>query len=515
MTTLVEEIMDLLLETISQVFTFKMIFMSLGGTAIGILFGALPGLGASSGMALLMPLTFFLHPAEAQVVLLGIYTGAIFGGSWAAILINVPGCAASLMTSLDGYPMARKGQARRALGLSATCSSIGGMFGIIVLICIAPLIASFALAFAAPEYATLALLGLSSMVLVSASSPIKGYIGVTLGLLISMVGMDPMVFVERFTFGNLDLNSGINYIIIIIGIFGIGEVFSQIFSPASAEGASITVQDKGSAWPSRSDWKLIGKNAAYPCMIGAGIGALPGAGATIAAVISYNRAMMASKNRESFGKGNPEGVIASETANNATIGGSLVPLLTLGIPGSTATAVLLGALMMNNITPGPMLFTDHLDLIYVIFSALILADFFMLIIGMLAAPYVSTILKLSMPLLMTIIVIISIFGTYSLQTSMLDVYIMVGAGFFGYVLKLLNISIGGFVLGLVLGPIIESNFRSALEMSLNGYMIFITRPISLITLLITLLLILSPLIKVFYKKYKLNKNAPASQTGSN
>ena len=479
-----------------------MLLLVIGGTIVGITVGALPGLTATMGVAILLPVTFYLTPEKGMMILLGIYVGGIYGGSIAAILMNIPGCPASIMTTLDGYPMTQKGEGGRAIGIATTASFVGGTFGVLALMFIAPILARFALSFGPPEYAMLAFFGLSAIVMVAAKSIVKGFIGVVLGLLMATVGMDPVVSVPRFTFGSIDLMTGINYIPVVIGLFGLAEVLGQILTRRKRD----TVKQKlKRVIPTLPDLKKIFRNSFYPCWMGTFIGALPGAGATIAAIISYNRAVQTAKEPDRFGTGIPEGLIACETANNATIGGAMVPLLTLGIPGSAVTAVLLGAFMMHNIQPGPLLFIEHANLVYIIFVGLIVANVAMLVFGIAGAKVIPRVVNLPKDSLLPTIALLCIVGAFALNNSLFEVGIMVGSGIIGFLLREIGISAGPIILGLILGPIAESNFRGALELSAGNPLIFVTRPVSVVVFILTVGLFTYPFIRNTILKRKEGK----------
>ncbi len=491
--------MDLFLTGLISILHPKMLFFIFGGTFIGITLGALPGLSATMGVAILLPVTFYLPPEQGMLILLGVYVGGIYGGSIAAILLNIPGCPASLMTTLDGYPMTKKGQGGRAIGIATTSSFVGGVIGVLALIFVAPFLAQAALSFGPAEYAMLAFLGLSAIVIVAAKSIVKGFIGVVIGLLMATVGMDPIVSVPRFTYGSIDLMSGISYIPVVIGLFGLSEVMVQTLQMKQLKAVRQTI---GQVFPNLADFKKIFRHFFHPAWIGTLIGALPGAGASISAIISYNRAVQASKKPDEFGSGIPEGLISCETANNASIGGALVPLLTLGIPGSAVTAVLLGALMMHDITPGPLLFVQQPGLVYTIFAGLLMANLAMLILGLAGGKVFPRIVNLKQSALLPSIIVLCSVGAFAINNSMFEVGIMFVCGIGGFFLRELAISPGPIILGLILGPIAESNFRGALELSRGSLLIFVQKPISLIILIVTISLLLSPFLRGWLLKTK-------------
>ncbi len=496
--------MDYFFSAMQTVFSPLMLLFIFGGTALGIVVGALPGLSATMGLAVMLPITFYMDPAHGILMLLGMYVGAIYGGSFSAILLNIPGAPPAVMTALDGYPMAQRGEAGRAIGLSSFASTLGGIFGVVCLIVIAPWLANFALKFGPAEYTMLALFGLSAIVAVSSKSYIRGFIGVTIGLLLATVGFDPFTNMPRFTFGQIDLMSGISYVPIVIGMFGLTEILTQCLE---LDLVTSAIQKVGSVIPGKDDMKLLFSRFIPSSIIGTIVGVLPGAGGTIASIISYNQAMQTSKEPERFGTGIPDGLIAAESANNAAVGGSLVPLLTLGIPGSSPAAILLGALLIHNLRPGPMLFVNETVLVYTMFIGLMLAQFAMLFVGLLmagAAPYIISIRK---TIMLPIITLLCVVGAYALQNSYFDVGIMVIFGGVGFLLKQFGIKPPPIILGLILGPMVETNLRSTLEITDEGMAVFLHRPISVVLILLTVLVILFPL----WQKHKRKKGSLSSR----
>jgi putative tricarboxylic transport membrane protein len=501
--------MNAILAALQAVFELKMLFFIFGGTALGILVGALPGLSATMGLAVVLPLTFYMKPAEGLIVLCGMYVGALYGGSFSAILLNIPGTPPAVMTGLDGYPMAQRGEAGRAIGISTISSFIGGLFGVICLIVIAPLLAKVALSFGPPEFTLLAIFGLSAIVAVASESLLRGFVGIIIGLLLATVGMDPFTSVPRFTFDRVELMSGISYVPVVIGMFGLAEVLSQSMEFGLTR---EILQKVKNVIPGKTDILKIMHRFLPPSIIGTLIGVLPGAGGTIASIISYNQAVQTSKEPDKYGTGIPEGVIAAETANNAEVGGSLVPLLTLGIPGSSPAAILLGAMMIHNLSPGPMLFIRERVLVDTIFIGLIVAQFALLIVGLLmakAAPYIISIRKEAM---LPIIALLCVVGSYALKNSYFDLLIMLVFGVLGFFLKEIGVKPPPIILGLILGPLAENNLRSTLEISDKGLIIFITRPICIVLLILTLLVILYPLIQKRMKAKKKISGVAATKT---
>jgi putative tricarboxylic transport membrane protein len=482
--------MDVLFNAMGQVFQPHMVLIILLGNFIGVVVGALPGITGSMAIAILLPLTFSMSAAEGLMLLLGIYPGGIFGGSIAAILLNLPGDPPAVMTTLDGYPMAQKGEAGRAIGLSTTASLIGSLFGILCLIVIAPMLAKFALSFGPPEFFMLCVFGLSSIAAVATKDLVTGFVACGLGLLLGEVGMDPVFSVQRFTFGHVELQSGIPFGPLIIGLFGLAELFRQTLGPL--EKLELRMKQIRKVFPSWEDMKKCSTVMLRGSIIGTIIGALPGAGATIAAIISYNVTAGIDKDPKRFGTGVPEGIAAPESANNASVGGALIPLLTLGIPGSTITAILIGAFMVHDIYPGPLLFVKHLDLVYVIFIGLIVASFGFALFGFLSARFGPLVLKAPPGVIIPMIAIFCLVGAYSARENVWDIGLAVFFGVAAYFLGEFGISTPPIILGYVLGPLVEENFRSSLKLSGGNPSIFVTRPICLVCLLLTIVILFYP-----------------------
>lgn len=490
--------MQLLLEGFEQILTINNIFIVLFGSGIGIIIGALPGLNASMGVALLLPLTYGMEPLSAIVMLLGIYCGAIYCGSITAILIKTPGTTAAACTVYDGYEMAQKGEAGKALGMAATASLIGGLFSVIVLIFLSPPLARIALAFGPPEYFALAFFGLSIITSLSTDNMIKGLVSAVLGLLLSTVGLDILTGYPRFTFGNVEMLNGISFIPVLIGLFAVSQVFINVEKNAAygevkskISGMMLSLKDVLSVWTT------ILRSA----IIGTVIGILPGAGATIAAFIGYNEAKRWSKHPEKFGTGILEGIAAPETANNAATGGAMVPLLSLGIPGSETTAVLVGAFMIQGLRPGPLLYRDHPELVYGIFAGLIMANIAFYLLGMFGARIFAQVTRIPYRILLPLIMVFAVVGSYAENNSLFDILLMLIFGIVGYFMKKFEFPTSPLVLALVLGPLTESSFRRGLIMSQGNWSIFIARPISLVLIIIGLITLISP----FYNMIKKSK----------
>lgn len=489
--------MDALLQTLQpSVLLYMMI-----GVLLGIFIGALPGLTATMGVAILIPLTFWLQPAEGLAMLIAIYCSAIFAGGVPAILINAPGTPASMATAWDGYELSKKGKTGLALGINAIYSALGGLVSTIFLLVAAFPISKIALSFGPPEYFALAIFGLTMMISVSGSSINKGLIMGFIGLFIATIGLDPMLSFPRFTFGNPTLLSGISFIPIMIGLFGLGEVLSQILT--SSRDGEIKSTKIGRILPNKEEWKLMRKPFWFSSALSTIIGAIPGAGGDIASLMSWEQSKRFSKKKEEFGKGSLEGLAASSTANNAVIGGAFTTMLTLGLPGDSVTAILIGALMMYGMQPGPTLFTDHVDFVYIIICLLFIANIIVLIVGVAGANLFSRILLIKKEIIWVAVILFSIVGAYALNNSFFDVWVMAISGVIGVILRKLDFPLGPLILALILGPMAESNLRRSLSMSVDGTAsFFFTRPLTVALLSLALISLFFPLIKKLIMKHK-------------
>lgn len=473
------------------------------GVLLGIFIGALPGLTATMGVAILIPLTFWLQPEEGLAMLIAIYCSAIFAGGVPAILINAPGTPASMATAWDGYELSKQGKTGLALGINAIYSALGGIVSTIFLLAAAFPISKFALSFGPPEYFALAIFGLTMMISVAGSSISKGLIMGFLGLFIATIGLDPMLSLPRFTFGSTTLLDGISFIPIMIGLFGLGEVLTQILTTNGSD--EVKKSKIGRIIPNRAERKLMRKPFWFSSMLSTIIGAIPGAGGDIASLMSWEQSKRFSKNKEEFGKGSLEGLCASSTANNAVIGGAFTTMLTLGLPGDSVTAILIGALMMYGMQPGPTLFTDHIDFVYIIISLLFIANIIVLIIGVAGANLFSRILLIKKEIIWAAVILFSIVGAYALNNSFFDVWVMAISGVIGVIFRKLDFPLGPLILALILGPMAESNLRRSLSMSVDGTAAFIfTRPITMTLLALAIISLFYPLIKKLISKKKDN-----------
>ena len=477
------------------------------GTAIGITFGAIPGLTAPMGVALFLSFTFGMDPIAAFGLLLGIYCGGTYGGSITAILIRTPGSPASAATVMDGYPMAQKGKAAKALSMAVTASCIGGLFSCVILMLVAPQLARFALKFGPPEYFAVGLFGLSIVASLASNNLKKGILTAMLGLCLTTIGIDPISGNLRFTFGIPKLIGGIKLIPVLIGVFAVSEVFMTLEKIGKPKEKHEEITSLGSEGLTLKDLKNNIWNLFRSAVVGTCIGIIPATGATISGWISYNLAKNTSKHPDEFGKGTVEGVVASETANNAVTGGALIPLLTLGIPGDVVTAILMGALMIQGMTPGPTLFTKHADVITGIYLMLIAANIFMLIIGLIGIRQFVKVLKIPTNILMPIVLMLCLLGSYATTNSVFDVLVTLVMGLVGFLLRKMDYPMPPLLLGMVLGNLIEANFRRALTMSLGDYSIFTTRPICFVFILVSVFACILPTIQAGIRKRKTAKAA--------
>ena len=491
-----------MLDIIHAIFDPSNLLLMNLGVFIGIIVGVLPGLTGVFGLTVLLPFTFGMDTIPGMYLLLGAYCGGIFGGSITAILINTPGTPAAAATTIDGNIMAKNGRAGDALKCALVSSTFGGLFSCFALLLIAPVLASFALKFGPPEYFALCIFGLTIIVSISEKNILKGLIAAGLGLLLSTVGIDENMSIPRFMFGKVDLLNGISPIIVMLGIFALSEMLEKTRLGVQLSGkaeviqkATITIKDI------LKHWKLLLKSSIF----GTIIGAVPGTGGAIAAFFSYNEAKRSSKYPERFGTGTEEGVIAPEAANNAVSGSTLIPLLTLGIPGDIGAAVLMGALMVKGVIPGPELFTQNHFWVYSIMFGLFIINLFMFAQGHFLTRFFSNIIKVSFQILIPCVMVLCTIGAFSMTNSTFDVFIMLIFGLVGYILRRFNFPLPPLTIGIVLGKLTETNMQRSLIMSDGSMSIFFTRPLSAIFLAIGLLSLFSRLIKK-YKKSILNRN---------
>lgn len=474
------------------VLQWDVLLFLLVGVALGALFGALPGLTATMGVAVLTPLTFWVSAEKGLAMLLGIYCGAIPAGGIPALMINIPGTPASIAATWDGYPLSQKGKAGLALGINAMFSMTGQLVSILFLALAAFPIASFGLRFGPAEYFGLAIFGISLMAGVSGRNVLKGMLGGMLGLALATVGLDPMTAYPRYTFGSTEFLDGIAFVPVMIGLFGLGEVLGQM---SDKHGKTVSLPGAlGSIWPKLTEWKRM----VLPGLLGSGlgtfVGAIPAAGGDIASVIAWEQARRISRKKKEFTKGSVEGLAAACSSCNAAVGGAMTTMLTLGIPGDAPSAVLIGALLIHGIQPGPLLFRDHGALVYSIIFLMALAAVAIAIIGLLGARPLARALRIPDPWLWSGVAVMGVVGSYALNNSVADVWLMFAAGLLGLICRKAGISLGPLVLGLILGPMMEANLRRALILSRGDWLAVAGRPIVTFFLLATIASLLWPLV---------------------
>jgi len=458
-----------------------------GGTFLGVVVGAIPGFGSILGLSIVLPFTFGMDALSSIVLLIGVYAGSVFGGSISAILINMPGTPQSAATALDGYPMARNGQPGLAIGWATLASLIGGTFSAIVLMLIAAPLATFSLRFGPPEFFALTLMALTAVVAVSRGSVLKGLIAGIIGLFVAVVGSDPMTGDLRFEYGVLELSGGVNRIAVLIGLFALSEVFMQAINagkPVVVDTASLAFR-----LPPLADVLARSKTLVKSSVIGTAIGILPGTGATAASFISYMEGQRSGRFRARFGKGEAEGIVASEAANNAVTGGALVPSFALGIPGDAVTALIVSLLIVKGVQPGPFLFVQDPEFVHSLFAAFILINILMAVIGALLTGLFARILAVPTEILLGVITLFSLVGAYSLAGSGVDVLTCLAAGLVGFLLRLSGVPIAALAIGLVLGPLVEESLRQSLVMTDGSVVGIFLRPYSGAVLAITVALL--------------------------
>lgn len=445
------------------------------GCVLGTLIGVLPGIGPTAGIALLIPITAGMDATAAIIMLSGIYYGSMYGGSTTAILINTPGEAASMITALDGFQLARQGRAGVALGMAALASFIAGTVGLVGLMLLAPPLANFALSFGPPEYFALMLLGLSIVVSLAGRSLLKGLMCAVFGLLVATIGIDPQAGVSRFSFGNPSLMGGVDFISVAVGLFAITEVLQGMEQKA----VSFIEAKLTGLWPGRSDWREARGAVARGSLIGFLIGLLPGAGPTVASVIAYDVEKKVSRHPERFGRGAIAGVAAPEGANNAAASAGMIPLLTLGIPGSAALAVLLGALLVHGLRPGPLLFQQNPDFVWAVIASMYVGNATLLLLNLPLVGWWARLTRVPFPILGPLVLVFCFVGTYSVRNSLFDAWVALFFGILGYVMRKLDFPAVPVALAVILGPLLETALRQTLTISQGRLDILLTRPTAL------------------------------------
>ncbi|MFB3886291.1 MAG: tripartite tricarboxylate transporter permease [Thermodesulfobacteriota bacterium] len=476
------------------------LFFCFLGVTMGTIVGILPGIGPVAGTALLIPFTFSMNPTSAIIMLAGIYYGAMYGGSITSILVNLPGESSSVMTCLDGYQMARNGRPGAALGMAAFGSFIAGTLSIVGLMLLSLPIIGFALRFGPPEYFSLMVLGMTLIVAMVEDSIIKGLIAGAFGIFLGTVGIDPISGIPRFTYGVPALLDGISFVSVSVGLFAVGEVLET--TEKSLEKTSY-IDKISNLLPNLKDWKDSVLPILRGTVIGFIVGVLPGGGATVSSVISYATEKKLSKHPEKFGTGVIEGIAGPESANNAATAGAYVPMLTLGVPGSATAAVLMGALLIHGLRPGPLLFERHPDFVWGFIASMYIGNVMLLILNLPLVGMWARMLKIPQPVLLPLILAFSIVGVFTVNNSMVEVWIMLVFGMIGYFMRKFKFPAAPVLLALVLTPLMETALQQSLQMSHQHFSIFYTRPISLIVLIIAMLFLVSPFVRYLWPKAKL------------
>jgi len=493
--------MDQLLAGFEQIFQLQNILMMIVGLVIGIVIGAIPGLNVPLAVALALPFTFSLPPLAGLSMLIGIYKGGTYGGSISAILINVPGTPAAAATAIDGNALARQGKAGKALKLSIYASIFGEFASDLVLILAAAQVAHFALRFGPPEFFALTLFALTIIGLVSGSGLTRGIIAGALGILLSTVGLDPIEGEVRLAFGIYELTGGLKFIALIIGVFAISEALVQVEKSAAKKAKVNVIEISDNLEDNRvtkEEFRKVMPAMLLGTPLGIFIGAIPGIGSSIAAFLSYGLAKKFSKEPEKFGKGSFEGIAAAESANNAVTGSTMIPLLTLGIPGDVVTAIMLGAFTVHGLIPGPMLFQQQGDFITAFFIGMLMVTFLHFAVAMIGLPLLVKAVRVPRGVLFPIVIVLCITGTLVSTVNIFDVFVMLGFGFLGYLMVKFGFPIAPLLIGFILGPLVEVSLRQSMIMSDNSAAIFFTRPIAATFVILTCVVVFS----VGWQRYK-------------
>ena len=461
-----------------QATQYDTIFAVAIGCLIGLIIGMIPGLTISTGIIIVLPLTFVLEPEISIALLLGLYVSGMTGGSFSAILLNIPGTPSATATAIDGNPMAKGGEAGRALGIAITASFVGGLFSFLCLFFISPILADVALQFKSPDLFSLMIFGLTIICSFAAKSLVKGLLAAVIGLAVVTIGQDPMMGTQRFTFGQVNLTAGIHFLTALIGLFAIPQLVDNFADIIKGTDEGNTTKIK-SVFPKIADLKQMRLPVAIGSLIGSFLGILPGAGGPIAAFISYDYSKKLSKNPEEYGNGSPQGIAAPESANNAVTGGALIPMMTLGIPGDPVTAILIAALLIHGLVPGPLLFVENGEFAYGVIFSFFWANIFNIIIALVGLRFLVKVLIIPKTLLMPSIAILCVIGSYALRNNFFDVYVMFSFGLLGIIMRWLDMPTVPLLLAMVLGRQIEEYLRVSLIASKNDITIFFTSPFSL------------------------------------
>ncbi|MEH7235597.1 tripartite tricarboxylate transporter permease [Bacillus sp. JJ1562] len=476
------------------------------GAVIGTLIGMIPGLGPITAIAVMIPITYGMDPAMALLLMAGVYYGAAYGGAASSILLNAPGESMSVPTTFDGYPLAKQGKAGKALAIAAIASFVGGTISVVLLTLFAPILANVAISFGPAEYFALMLMGLMTVSSFAEGSTVKALISATLGFIVATIGIDGQTGTTRFTFGNVNLLEGIDFLVIALGLFALAEVSSLIFERKESGNFSNKL---GSLKLSKEEYKELAVPMGRQSLMGFLIGVLPGAGGTIASFLGYISEKKLSKKPHEFGKGSIVGLAAPEAANNGASSGAFVPLLSLGIPGSGTTAVMLGALIVLGVQPGPLLMNDHPDVFWGVIASMYIGNVILLILNLPLIPYISKILKIPRPMLISLVVIFCIIGVYGISFRTFDLFLLVAFGLLGYFMAYFRFPAAPMLLAFILGGMMEQSLRQALTISDGSLLIFVQKPISSALLLIALLSFIVPIFRSRKKKNNIDTSIDA------
>ena len=480
--------------------SFEGIMFVLIGVFVGTFIGMLPGLGPISAIAIMIPITYGMDPTLALVMMAGVYYGAVFGDSTSSVLLNAPGISGTVASAFDGYPMAQQGKAGKALAIAAISSFAGGTISVILLMIFAPMLASVAISFGPPAYFALMLLGLSAIASLSEGSTIKATISAVVGFMIATIGIDPQTGTSRFSFGSANLLDGIDFLVIALGLFAIAEVCYLIMNRKKKSIGSA--KEIGSLKLSKKDFKEMSGPAGRQSFLGFILGILPGAGATIASFISYITEKKIAKKPEEFGKGSIKGLAAPEASNNAATSGAFVPLLSLGIPGSGTTAVMLGAFLVLGLQPGPMLMTDRPEVFWGIIASMYIGNIFLLILNLPLIPYIARLLTIPRPMLISLVIMFSFIGVYAISFSTFDLYLLLAFGVIGLLMRMFAFPAPPFILAFILGGMMEQSFRQSMTISDGSLSIFFTNNISLVLIIVSVLSFVFPLVQAIRTRKK-------------
>jgi len=491
--------MDVLLTTLFGILLDPAaLALAVGATFAGIVLGALPGISSTMALAVLLPFSFAMSPTHAMVFLMGVFYGSVYGGSIPAILINIPGTPGSMVTQLDGYPMAKAGKGGQALVYSIVATTFGGIVGLIVLVALAPLLAKAAYAFQSPEYAVIMVFGLSMLAYSSPGSTFLGIMAGIIGLLVGTVGLDMVTNISRLDFGIPDLEGGLNLIPLTVGLFGLAEVLRLLEQTKTSE---QEVGALGKIFPSVKEMLNKAGTALRASGVGVIVGVIPAAGSAVAVAVSYAQEKKLWSGKEAFGVGNPRGVVAAETGNSTCVGSALIPMMTLGVPGDTMTAVLVGALLVHGLRPGPELFDTNPEFVSVVYISLALTIILTLLLALPLMRVFARVMRVPQRILLMTIILMCVAGAYSVQNSLFDVLLMIVAGMAGYLMEKAKIPTAPIMFGLVLGPLLEENVRRTLIVY-GDWSVFYERPIALSLLLFSALIVLGPLIAALMRRVK-------------